>query len=120
VAWQFNGTAPVFVQIADRIRGRIVRGDYPPDGQIPPVRQLAVEAAVNPNTMQRALTLLEEEGLIQTRGTVGRFVTPDADSISRARESVFRETAQESLRHALACGMTREELIHYLTKEGTE
>ena len=61
--WKFNSREAVFVQIASRLRGEILRGKYQPDQQIPPVRQLAFEAAVNPNTMQKALTVLEEEGL---------------------------------------------------------
>lgn len=74
MAWQFRGHSPVYRQIVRHIRADILSGCYQPDEQIPPVRQLAMEAGVNPNTMQRALSALEDEGLLVSRGTVGRFV----------------------------------------------
>lgn len=74
MAWQFRGHSPVYRQIVRHIRADILNGRYQPDEQIPPVRQLAMEASVNPNTMQRALSALEDEGLLVSRGTVGRFV----------------------------------------------
>ena len=55
MAWQFNSQEAVFIQIANRLRGDILKGIYPPDSQIPSVRHLATDAAVNPNTMQKAL-----------------------------------------------------------------
>ena len=66
------------------------------DEQIPPVRQLAMEAGVNPNTMQRALSALEDEGLLVSRGTVGRFVTSDEAALERARRTA-RQDALEKL-----------------------
>lgn len=117
--WRFHNKSPVFIQIADRIRGEILSGKYPPEGQIPPVRQLAFEASVNPNTMQHALTLLEDEGLITTHGTVGRFVTSDAEALARARKAVHESAMRSLVADALALGITREELIEFIQKEET-
>ena len=97
MAWKFNQREAVFLQIANRLRGEILGGKYPPDSQIPPVRQLAYEASVNPNTMQKALTLLEEEGLLRSRGTVGRFITSDVDILAAAKEKVRREAVKNWL-----------------------
>lgn len=86
--WNFDKATPVYMQIADEIRGRIVRGTYAISSQLPSVRELAIEASVNPNTVQRAFASLEDEGLIVTRGTLGRFVTEDADRIESARREI--------------------------------
>ena len=74
MAWSFTSRAPVYMQIVSRIRADILGGVYQPDQQIPAVRQLALTAGVNPNTMQRAFAVLEAEQLFITRGTIGRFM----------------------------------------------
>ncbi len=119
MAWQFRGDTPVYRQIVSRLRVELLEGKYPSDGQIPPVRQLALEAAVNPNTMQRALTELENEGLLYTRSTAGRFVTSDEAVLRRARETMHRENMERLIGEALSLGITREELITFIqhTKE---
>lgn len=119
MSWQFHNRAPVFLQIADRVRAEILEGKYPPDSQIPSVRQLAFEAAVNPNTMQRALTQLEEEGLLSSRGTLGRFVTSDRGVLETARKSMHEEAMRTLLHEALALGITKSDLIDFIQKEET-
>ena len=116
--WKFNSREAVFVQIASRLRGEILRGKYQPDEQIPPVRQLAFEAAVNPNTMQKALTLLEDEGLLYSRGTVGRFVTTDTAVLERCRETVRKDAVRHWIEEARELGITKEELMNYIEQEG--
>ena len=117
MSWKFNQTEAVFIQIARRLKSEIVSGQYPPGAQIPPVRILAAEAAVNPNTVQKALTYLEDEGLIFASGTVGRFVTEDKKIIALAANKMRRETVRNLLGEARALGITRDELIQYLTEE---
>ncbi|MBQ9080309.1 MAG: GntR family transcriptional regulator [Clostridia bacterium] len=114
MAWQFNNTEAVFLQIADRLRHDILNGKYQPDQQIPPVRQLASIAAVNPNTMQKALTCLEDEGLLHSQGTVGRFVTSDTAVLDAAREKMRRDTVRGWLKQAKELGISTEELIKYI------
>ncbi len=120
MAWKFNSHEAVFAQIANRLRSEIVNGQYPPDTQFPSVRQLAAEAAVNPNTMQKALVMLEEQGLLITHGTQGRFVTSDTDVLNAARERIRQATVRDFLVQARALGMTKQELIHYIVKEECE
>ena len=117
MAWKFNPTEAVFVQIARHLQGEILKGTYLPDQQIPSVRQLATEAAVNPNTVQKALTLLEEEGLVCTRGTIGRFVTSEISVLDRAREHMRREMVARWLEEAEDLGLTVTEAIHYMQEE---
>ena len=111
MAWHFTSRAPVYLQIVSRIRADILGGVYEADEQIPPVRQLAFEAGVNPNTMQRAFSVLEEEQLFVTRGTVGRFITTDTAVLERAREALRRETVARLLEEAKAVGLEPDQLI---------
>ena len=111
MAWSFTSRAPVYMQIVSRIRADILGGVYQPDQQIPAVRQLALTAGVNPNTMQRAFAVLEAEQLFITRGTVGRFITTDTEVLERAREILRQETVVHLVEEAAAVGMTPDELI---------
>ena len=111
MAWHFTSRAPVYLQIVSRIRADILGGVYKADEQIPPVRQLAFEAGVKPNTMQRAFSVLEEEQLFVTRGTVGRFITTDTAVLERAREALRRETVARLLEEAKAVGLEPDQLI---------
>ena len=72
--WKFAGDRPVYQQIMAAIRGAILKGELPPGGKVPSVRDLAAQAQVNPNTMQRALTELEREGLLVSGGTSAYIV----------------------------------------------
>ena len=114
MAWQFHGRTPVYLQIVSRIRADILRGVYGADQQFPTVRQLAFEASVNPNTMQRALTELEREGLLYTKGTVGRFVTSDENILQVAKEAMHQEAMQNLVSELLSLGITKQELISFI------
>ena len=111
MAWTFTSRSPVYLQIVSRLRADILSGVYSPDQQIPSVRQLAFEAGVNPNTMQKAFALLEAEQLFVTRGTVGRFITTDTDVLENARRILRRETITRLIEEAGAVGISPEELI---------
>lgn len=84
--WKFSGSKPVYQQIVEHFRAAVLAGEYPPGGRVPSVRELAMEARVNPNTVQRALTELEREGLLTGGGTVGRCVTEDAQTLDALRQ----------------------------------
>lgn len=120
MSWQFNSTEAVFLQIADRLRRDIVNGLYTPDQQFPSVRQLAEITAVNPNTVQKALTHLEEEGLLHTNGTIGRFVTEDVSVIQQAKENLIRRTVRAWIDQARALNITEHEMIKYIQEEVSE
>ena len=74
---QFDASRPIYAQLVERLKARILAGTYPPGGHLDSVRDLAAAAGVNPNTMQRALAQLETEGLVRTERTAGRYVTED-------------------------------------------
>lgn len=98
MTWKFTGSKPVYLQIMEHIQGAILAGEFPPGARIPPVREFAAQAQVNPNTMQRALLELEREGLLITDGTVGRYVTRDTGIL----EAMGREAADRVVRSAAA------------------
>ena len=95
MAWKFTADRPVYIQIADKLKKLVLSGQYEAGGQIPTVRQLALEAAVNPNTVQHAFTELEGEGLIISQGTLGRFVTEDQEVIRAVRKEMARNIAKD-------------------------
>lgn len=111
MGWKFEANTPVFVQIADKIRKDIILRVYKPGEQLPSVRQLAADAAVNPNTVQRAMLLLEGEGLLCPKATVGLFVTSDEEAIDAARSAIKHQTVQRLFKEVQAIGITPEELI---------
>lgn len=93
--WDFKKDRPIYTQLIEQIELRIISGVYQSGQKMPSVRDLAAEAAVNPNTMQRALTELEREGLLYTQRTSGRFITEDTEMIEKAKSSLA--TAQMNL-----------------------
>ena len=104
--WKFAGDRPVYQQIMAAIRGSILKEELSPGSKVPSVRDLAAEAQVNPNTMQRALTELEREGILVSGGTSGRTVTTDADILSAAKERILHELAQECAEKFMVFGIT--------------
>lgn len=120
MAWNFNRYTPVYLQIVERIRNDIINGKFKPNEQIPTVRQLAINAAVNPNTVQRALTELENEDLLYSQGTLGRFVTDNEDVILKARKNEAKKFAKSIMKHSKYLGISKDELIEMLEEETEE
>ena len=83
--WKMDGSRPIWIQLYEQLTRRIVSGQYPVGTRVPSVRELAAEAGVNPNTMQRAMAYLEERGLVVGNRTQGRVVTEDRDKIHAVR-----------------------------------
>ncbi|HGA4105534.1 TPA: GntR family transcriptional regulator [Streptococcus agalactiae] len=90
MAWEFNEKSPIYSQIAEHIKMQIVSQKIKSGDQLPTVRELAQEAGVNPNTMQRAFTELEREGMVFSQRTSGRFVTEDNLLIGKIRQQVAK------------------------------
>lgn len=111
MAWSFSSDRPVYLQIAQRIRRSVLSGEYPPGAQIPSVRQLALDATVNPNTVQHAFSDLESEGIILSRGTQGRFVTDDTAIIERCRQAVAQQYVRSFLNDLRQLGIPAEQAI---------
>lgn len=109
--WTFENGIPIYLQILSRLKSDIAKGDFPPGSKLPPVRELALEAGVNPNTIQRAFAELEREGLVYTQRTSGRFVTNDAEVLLHLKRTLSEEIIAEMCTRLLRLGMTRAEIL---------
>ena len=118
--WNITAGRPVYVQLVEQMELALVNGTFPPGSKIPPVRELAADAGVNPNTMQRALQELENRGLLQAQRTAGRTVTADADALQALRRKRAVSLAAEFLYQMQALELDRAETEELLrqTAEG--
>lgn len=112
--WKFDNQKPIYAQIVDVIRLRIITGVYEAGSKLPSVRELANEASVNPNTMQKALSELEGSGLIYTVRTSGRFITEDIDKIAASRNQLAGQRVQEFLQQMESLGISRGEIVELI------
>lgn len=119
MGWQLDKNRPIYLQLVERLQSRIVSGEYPPGAKIDSVRDLASEAAVNPNTMQRALAELEQLGLLRTERTSGRFVTEDTALIASVRKDLAREKIDAFVQDMSVLGYESKDMIA-LVKEFLE
>ena len=118
--WEISSERSVYLQLIDIIKQKIMSGEYQPGQRMPSVRELAADAAVNPNTMQRALTVLEREGLLYTQRTNGRFVSEDKGLITGLRVSGAEQKAKEFYREMVQNGLSADEIRRLLEKAITE
>ena len=115
--WQFSNDAPIYSQLIEQVKVGIVSGAFPPGERLPSVRDLAVEAGVNPNTMQRALTELERDGLVYSQRTAGRFVTEDTEMIRTAKEELAQRQIKSFLTAMLRLGYEKAEILSLVDRE---
>ncbi len=121
MAWNLDSSRPIYAQIIERVQLDIIAGIYEPGDKLPSVRDLAAEAGVNPNTMQKALSELERNGLVHSLRTSGRFITEDRDMIERMREELASAQIREFLNKMGQMGFDSKntiELIQKMVKEG--
>lgn len=111
MAWTLDSDRPIFLQIVERIQMDIISGRYAPGQRLPSVRDLAAEAAVNPNTMQRAFMELERIGLVYSVRTNGRYITEDTTMIEELKNSVAKEKINEFLTAMQGLGYKNEEIL---------
>ncbi|MBQ4218967.1 MULTISPECIES: GntR family transcriptional regulator [Butyrivibrio] len=117
--WNLNSDAPIFVQIIDHLQTDIISGLYKPGDKLPSVRDLAAEAGVNPNTMQKALSDLEATGLVHSERTSGRFITEDDNMIKNMRISLVDVQIENFFKSMEKLGFTKEEILK-LVKQYTD
>lgn len=115
--WQFSNDAPIYTQLIQQVKVGIVTGAFPPGERLPSVRDLATEAGVNPNTMQRALAELERDGLVYSQRTAGRFVTEDNTMINQAKRSLAERHVKTFLEAMLRLGFQKDEIIRLIEQE---
>lgn len=118
--WNLDSDRPIFIQIVERIQMQILSGKYQPGDKLPSVRDLAMEAAVNPNTMQKALAELERSGLVYTQRTSGRFITEDQKMIDQLKREQAKETIEAFLLNMQRIGYNKEETLKMMSEAAGE
>ena len=111
MAWNLDADKPIYAQLVEIIQMQIISGQYRAGDRLPSVRELAAEASVNPNTMQKALAELERNGLIYTQRTSGRMVTEDNTLIRQTRTQLADEYIRNFFRIMKKLGYSEEEII---------
>lgn len=114
MSWNFNDERPIYLQLMEQIQLRIVSGVYKVGEKLPSVREMASDASVNPNTMQKALTELERTGLVYTQRTSGRFITEDSNMIKDIRNGLAREQIEKFLYNMEKIGYTKQETVELM------
>ena len=115
--WTFRNDLPIYSQLVDKIKLAIVSGVLPPGERLASVRDLATEAGVNPNTMQRALQELEREGLVFSQRTAGRFVTEDITVIDEIKKTLAKGQIESFLKAMKELGYDRQGIIDLLKED---
>jgi GntR family transcriptional regulator len=111
MAWNLKSDRPIYSQLIEQIELLIVSGIYPAGTKLPSVRDMAGEASVNPNTMQRALAQLESEGLLFSQRTSGRFVTEDVEKIMQTKNGLAMNLIKEFIEDMSNLGYNRKQTI---------
>ena len=114
--WNLNSDRPIFIQIIEKIQMDIISGLYRPGDKLPSVRELAQEASVNPNTMQKALSELERTGLVYSQRTSGRFITEDISMIEELKNTLAKTTIEQFLKSMQQLGFQKEETVALITE----
>ena len=109
--WDLSNDRPIYLQLMERIQQDIVSGVYSPGDRLPSVRELALEAAVNPNTMQKALSELERSGLVYSQRTSGRFITEDETMLKQLKSQLAEEHICDFFEKMRQLGFQTEETL---------
>ncbi len=110
MAWSLDEGLPIYPQLMDEIRRRIVTEVYKAGDRIPSVRELAAEAEVNANTMQKALSELEREELLVTMRSTGRTVTQDVEKIKGTKKTMAEREISRCITYMRELGYSMEEI----------
>lgn len=114
--WNLDSDRPIFIQIIEKIQMDIISGQYAPGDKLPSVRELAQEASVNPNTMQKALSELERTRLVYSQRTSGRYITEDTAMIAELKSTLAKDIVTQFLDKMFRLGIPEEEVIPFISK----
>lgn len=109
--WTFKEGQPIYTQLMEQFKFHIAGGAFKPGDQIPSVRELAMEAGVNPNTMQRALSELEKEGLLYSVRTSGRYVTEEKETLENLKKSLSHSHVEQLFATLEKLGLSEQEIV---------
>ena len=109
----YQDRRPIYEQIVERFERLIIKGVLEPDSQMPSVRQMAMELSINPNTIQKAYVILEQEGYIYPVKGRGNFVSGD-QAVGERKKQACLQKLEECLQEGKEFGVTREECLQIL------
>lgn len=112
--WKLSDDRPIYVQLMETITAAIASGTLAAGSRLPSVREMAAQAGVNPNTMQRALAELERDGLLYSQRTAGRFVTDQSDRITQKRKELAMQQIRIFLSSMKEMGYTSEQTLNLI------
>ena len=112
--WKLSDDRPIYVQLMETITASIASGTLTAGSRLPSVREMAAQAGVNPNTMQRALAELERDGLLYSQRTAGRFVTDQSDRITQKRKELAMQQIRIFLSSMKEMGYTSEQTLNLI------
>ncbi len=116
MANQFQSNIPIYLQLVNTFKHRIVSGELVVGSKLDSVRDLALQFEVNPNTMQRALAELEREGLVYAERTAGRFITENEELIVEMRNDVAEKIIYEFINQMRSLGFSNEQSMELFLK----
>ena len=116
--WNFKNGIPIYTQIVDELTMRIASGAYAPGEKLDSVRDMAMDAGVNPNTMQRALSEIERRGLVYSERTSGRFVTRDENVLKELHKELAGRYLDEFVEKLQKIGMNEKEISDFIKEAG--
>ena len=116
MAWDFKPDRPIYSQLVEQIQLMVVSGVYSAGTKLPSVREMAAQASVNPNTMQRALSQLEGDGLLYSQRTSGRFVTEDEQKIMQTKNNLAVDLIHDFIQNMNRLGYSREQTVSLLNR----
>lgn len=117
---KINSARPVYLQIEEYIRNAVITNSYPPGSRIPTVRELATELKVNPNTVQRAMAELEQQGLLIANGTLGKIVTTEEAIIESIRQQAIQAAVKDCVTQFKNLGISIKEAAAFLLQTEEE
>ncbi len=116
MTWSFDDNLPIYLQIIRILKSDLARGKYQPGEKLPAVRELALEAGVNPNTMQKALAELERDGLVKSQRTAGRFVTEDKEKIMEISKTLAYDEIAKMVENISSLGYEKKDILQLLER----
>ena len=112
--WEFNDDMPIYLQIIDIIKAKIASGELKPKEKLKSVRELALEAGVNPNTMQKAMTELERQGIVYSQRTSARFISEGGEVMSNLKKELQQQYIEQFVENMKKLGIEPNETLNYL------
>lgn len=120
MSWEIKSGLPIYTQLLEELKRRIVSGQYEPGEKLLPVRELAQEAKVNPNTMQKALAELERQNLVYAVRTTGRYITEDIQLIEQTKDEFARSHVQNYYKEMSTLGYEKQDMVRMITEYNEE